>query len=72
MKAKEIQASRMKYIDVMDKVKPVKLLPITANFYFTVVSEPSHDIITRSIFILPTSQNRHSSHVQKLSLSPIL
>lgn len=27
MKAKEIRASRMKYIDVMDKVKPVKLLP---------------------------------------------
>lgn len=27
MKAKEIRANRMKYIDVMDKVKPVKLLP---------------------------------------------
>lgn len=27
MKAKEIRASRMKYIDVMDKVKPVKFLP---------------------------------------------
>ena len=27
MKAKEIRANRMKYIDAMDKVKPVKLLP---------------------------------------------
>lgn len=27
MKAKEIRTNRMKYIDVMDKVKPVKLLP---------------------------------------------
>ena len=27
MKAKEIRANRMQYIDVMDKVKPVKLLP---------------------------------------------
>lgn len=31
------------------------------NFYFTDVSEPSHIIFARSAFILPTSQNRHSS-----------
>ena len=33
----------------------------SVNFYFTDVSEPSHIIFTRSVFILPTSQNRHSS-----------
>ena len=43
----------------------------SANFYFTVVSEPSHDIIARSIFILPTSQNRHSSH-REVTLSAII
>lgn len=33
----------------------------SANFYFTDVSEPSHTSFIRSVFILPTSQNRHSS-----------
>ena len=31
----------------------------SVNFYFTDVSEPSHIIIARSIFILPSCQNRH-------------
>ncbi len=31
------------------------------QFYFTDVSEPSHIIFARSVFILPTSRNRHSS-----------
>ena len=33
----------------------------SVNFYFTDESEPSLVIIARSIFILPTSRNRHSS-----------
>ncbi len=33
----------------------------SVNFYFTDVSEPSHIIFARSVFILPTSRNRHSS-----------
>lgn len=33
----------------------------SVNFYFTDVSEPSHISFARSVFILPTSQNRHSS-----------
>ena len=33
----------------------------SVNFYFTDESEPSLVIFARSVFILPTSQNRHSS-----------
>jgi len=33
----------------------------SVNFYFTDESEPSLVFFARSIFILPTSQNRHSS-----------
>ena len=38
-----------------------KIVLRSVNFYFTDVSEPSHIIFARSIFILPTSRNRHSS-----------
>ena len=44
----------------------------SVNFYFTDVSEPSHIIITRSIFILPTSQNRHSSHLRSFLYTIII
>ena len=37
----------------------------SVNFYFTDVSKPSHISIARSIFILPTSRNRHSSSYAK-------
>ena len=39
------------------------------SFYFTDESEPSLVINMRSVFILPTSQNRHSS--SSLILYPI-
>lgn len=43
------------------------------SFYFIDVSEPSHINITRSIFRLTTSQNRHSSHLRRESfLIPLL
>ena len=41
----------------------------SVTFYFTVESEPSLDIIARSLFILPSSQNRHSTSLAEWSIS---
>lgn len=44
----------------------------SVNFYFTVESVPSLNIFARSIFILPTSQNRHSSHAETIPATIII
>ena len=43
------------------RVRTVTRLLHSVNFYITDESEPSLVFFTRSTFILPTSQNRHSS-----------
>ena len=45
---------------------------LSVNFYFTVESVPSLNIFARSIFILPTSQNRHSSHAETIPATIII
>ncbi len=59
MKAKEIRASRMKYIDVMDKVKPVKFLP---KLDVITIAGAAEYLETEPIFVA----NYYANHLKEL------